>query len=141
VVFSNALNDSLEVTAVEGAHASVIGGAPAAAVVFAREVDTRTDDDPRVKDLEAEVEAASGVRRAELRARLTELRRSVRAEKLGAVADEFDAVHSVQRAREMGAVHRILPPAQLRPYLIDAVERGMARHRAADVAFPACDGP
>ena len=33
VVFSAALNESMEVAALEGAHASVIGGAPAAAVV------------------------------------------------------------------------------------------------------------
>ena len=42
VVFSSTLNDNMEVAALEGAHASVIGGAPAAAVVFAREVDERT---------------------------------------------------------------------------------------------------
>ncbi len=38
VVFSKALNPRLTVLAVEGSFASVIGGAPAAAVVFAREV-------------------------------------------------------------------------------------------------------
>jgi len=43
------------------------------------------------------------------------------------VADEFDRVHSVHRALEVGALHRILPPANLRPYLIDAVERGIAK--------------
>ena len=41
VVFSQRLNDGLEAAAIEGSHASVIGGAPAAAVVFAREVDKR----------------------------------------------------------------------------------------------------
>ena len=35
----SALNENLETIALEGAHASVIGGAPAAAVVFAREVE------------------------------------------------------------------------------------------------------
>mgnify|MGYP006145792861 CR=1 FL=1 len=34
VVFSGVLNDNMEVLAVEGSYASVIGGAPAAAVVF-----------------------------------------------------------------------------------------------------------
>ena len=38
VVFSKALNENLQVAALEGAYASVIGGAPAAAVVFARDV-------------------------------------------------------------------------------------------------------
>jgi len=137
VVFSNTLNDCMEVAALEGSYASVIGGAPAAAVVFAREVDTRTNEDPRVKALEAEVQAASGPQRAVLRDRLAELRRAVRAEKLGQVADEFDAIHSVQRAQRVGAVHVILPPARLRPYLIDALERGMARCRGEQgVVFP-----
>ena len=42
VVFSKALNPSMKVLAVEGSFASVIGGAPAAAVVFTGEVDKRT---------------------------------------------------------------------------------------------------
>ena len=41
VVFSKALNPSMTVLAVEGSFASVIGGAPAAAVVFSGEVDKR----------------------------------------------------------------------------------------------------
>ena len=35
VVFSRALNETIEVAALQGTYASVIGGAPAAAVVFA----------------------------------------------------------------------------------------------------------
>ena len=42
VVFSKALNPSMTVLAVEGSFASVIGGAPAAAVVFTGEVEKRT---------------------------------------------------------------------------------------------------
>jgi hypothetical protein len=51
----------------------------------------------------------------------------VRSDKLGEVAAEFDAAHSVERAHRMGSVHRIVPSADLRPYLVDAVRRGMAR--------------
>jgi acetyl-CoA carboxylase carboxyltransferase component len=47
VVFSKALNEELVAMAVEGAYASVIGGSPAAAVVFPREVRARTQKDPR----------------------------------------------------------------------------------------------
>jgi uncharacterized pyridoxal phosphate-containing UPF0001 family protein len=65
--------------------------------------------------------------KARLRAQLEEMIATVRSEKLGEVAEEFDAIHSIQRAREVGSVHRIIAPAELRPYLIDAVERGMAR--------------
>jgi acetyl-CoA carboxylase carboxyltransferase component len=121
VVFSNALHDNLEVAALEGSHASVIGGAPAAAVIFAREVDQRTRKDPRVLELE------SAIADPELRARLEETRAAVRSEKLGEVAQEFDYIHSVERALEVGSIHRILPPGELRPYLIDAVERGMEK--------------
>ena len=51
----------------------------------------------------------------------------VHSHQLGAVAAEFDAVHSVERALAVGSVDRIIPAARLRPLLIDAVERGMAR--------------
>ena len=45
VVFSKALNPNMTVLALEGSFASVIGGAPAAAVVFAGEVEKRTSAD------------------------------------------------------------------------------------------------
>jgi acetyl-CoA carboxylase carboxyltransferase component len=127
VVFSGVLNDNMEVLAVEGSYASVLGGAPAAAVVFTRDVDQRTAKDPRVKELEAAIAAADGVEAAHLRVELAELRSAVRSEKLGEVAAEFEAIHNIERAQQMGSVHAIIPAAELRPRLIDAVERGMAR--------------
>jgi acetyl-CoA carboxylase carboxyltransferase component len=127
VVFSGVLNEGMEVLAVEGSYASVLGGAPAAAVVFTREVDKRTSADARVRDLEAAVSAAGGVEQAHLRAELATLRAGVRSEKLGEVAAEFEAVHDIDRARRMGSVHDIVPAAELRPRLIAAVERGMQR--------------
>jgi acetyl-CoA carboxylase carboxyltransferase component/biotin carboxyl carrier protein len=131
VVFSNRLNDGLEVAAVEGSHASVIGGAPAAAVVFARDVERRARADGRVRSLEHQLETAGASERLRLRARLSALVEQVRAEKLGEVAREFDAVHSVDRAQHVGSVHRVVPADGLRPYLIDAVERGMRREEQA----------
>ncbi|MEX0868247.1 MAG: carboxyl transferase domain-containing protein, partial [Nitriliruptoraceae bacterium] len=127
VVFSGALNDHMEVAAVEGSHASVIGGPPAAAVVFAGEVNRRTDADERVTELEERIQAASDAEAAHLRAELDAMRSKVRAEKLGEVAAEFDRVHSVERAQRVGSVDRIISAADLRPYLIDAIERGIAR--------------
>ncbi len=127
VVFSSALNASVESAAVEGSYASVIGGAPAAAVVFAGEVDARTRRDPRVAAVEAEVAAADGPEKARRRAALAEVWAVVHAEKLGDVAREFDQVHSVYRAQQVGSIHRIIPAAALRPYLIDAVARGIQR--------------
>jgi acetyl/propionyl-CoA carboxylase alpha subunit/acetyl-CoA carboxylase carboxyltransferase component len=131
VVFSETLNDNMEIAAVEGSYASVIGGAPAAAVVLAAEVNKRTAADPRVTGLQAELAQAaadgSDADAAQLRARLASVRATVHAEKLGQIADEFDNVHSIERARSVGSVDTIVPPARLRPYLIDAVQRGMRR--------------
>ena len=131
VVFSNKLNDNLEVAALEGTYASVIGGAPAAAVVFAREVKRRTQEDPRVVLLGQELAEATGPERIELDERLTALRRTVHAERMREVAEEFDGIHSVQRAKRVGSVQSIIPPARLRPYLVEAIARGLAKAEAA----------
>jgi len=127
VVFSRALNENLEVAALEGTYASVIGGAPAAAVVFAGEVETRARKDERLKTLNEAVAKAEGPERARLRTQWDELFKIVHSEKLGEMAAEFDRVHSVQRALAVGALHRIIPPGDLRPYLIQAVERGIRK--------------
>src|SRR5680860_1400722 len=127
VVFSGVLNDNMEVVAVEGSYASVIGGAPAAAVVFARDVTSRTAGDPRVTDLETQLAEADEGEQAQLRLELAELRTAVRSEKLGEVADEFEQVHNIERALTVGSVHAIISARELRPYLIGAVERGISR--------------
>jgi len=127
VVFSAKLNDHMEVAALEGSRASVIGGAPAAAVVFTRDVKKRTLADPRVAELRAQLDQPDRGKDMTLWAEFNDVYEQVRSEKLGQVADEFDAVHSVQRAQEVGSVHQIVAPESLRPYLIDAVERGMAK--------------
>jgi acetyl/propionyl-CoA carboxylase alpha subunit/acetyl-CoA carboxylase carboxyltransferase component len=122
VVFSKALNPSMTVLALEGSFASVLGGAPAAAVVFSGDVGARTANDPRVREIEARVAAASGADRAALAAELDEVRSSVRAEKLGEVATEFDRVHSIQRAVEVGSVDAVIRAAELRPRIIEAIQ-------------------
>jgi len=128
VVFSGALNDNMEVVAVEGSFASVIGGAPAAAVVFTRDVNTRVANDQRLKEAESALAAEQDeAERSQLRVQLADLRAAVRSDKLGEVAAEFEQIHNIERAREVGSVHTIVPAAQLRSYLIEAVERGMAR--------------
>jgi acetyl-CoA carboxylase carboxyltransferase component len=127
VVFSKALNSSMTVLALEGSFASVLGGAPAAAVVFSGEVNKRTAADPRVTGLQAQVSAAGGAERAALNAQLAEVQSAVRAEKLGEVAAEFDRVHSIQRAVEVGSVDAIIGAAEMRPRIIEAIEHGMKR--------------
>jgi hypothetical protein len=127
VVFSRTLNENLEVVALEGSYASVIGGAPAAAVVFAREVDTRTKKDSRLEDLSRKMAQADGAEKGRLRVMWNDLFKRVHSEKLGEVAAEFDRVHCVERALQVGALNHILPPRNLRPYLIGAIERGMEK--------------
>ncbi|MFG2063121.1 carboxyl transferase domain-containing protein [Micromonospora sp. NPDC048871] len=122
VVFSKALNPNMTVLALEGSFASVLGGAPAAAVVFARDVDARTAADARVRELQARVAAAAGAERATLTAELDELRSAVRAEKLGEVAAEFDRVHDIHRAVQVGSVDAVIRAAELRPRIIEAIE-------------------
>jgi acetyl/propionyl-CoA carboxylase alpha subunit/acetyl-CoA carboxylase carboxyltransferase component len=123
VVFSKALNPNLTVLALEGSFASVLGGAPAAAVVFSGEVNNRTANDPRVSELQAQMPAAGGAERAALSTRLADAQAAVRAEKLGDVAAEFDRVHSIQRAVEVGSVDTIIKAAELRPRIIEALGR------------------
>jgi acetyl-CoA carboxylase carboxyltransferase component len=125
VVFSRTLNERLEIAALEGTYASVIGGAPAAAVVFAGEVESRTRKDSRLRALSEAMEAADAVEKARLRAEWDNLFKIIHSEKLGQVADEFDRIHSVHRALRVGALHRIIESRNLRPYLIDAVRRGI----------------
>ena len=96
VVFSATLNDDMEVLAVEGSFASVIGGAPAAAVVFTREVDERTRADAAGAGArDGRSPTPPETRPACARPSWPRPRDAVRTEKLGEVAAEFDAVHSV----------------------------------------------
>ncbi len=127
VVFSKALTDSMEIAAVHGSYASVIGGAPAAATVFAREVKQRTEKDPRVAAARAAADAATGPEVGKLRAAIGHVTAAVRSQKLGEVADEFDAIHTIERALQVGSVDRIIAAEELRPYIVDALHRGMAR--------------
>jgi acetyl/propionyl-CoA carboxylase alpha subunit/acetyl-CoA carboxylase carboxyltransferase component len=122
VVFSKALNENMTVLAVDGSFASVIGGAPAAAVVFARQVDARTAADPRVAELEARLAATTRPdKKAGLAGELAETRATVRAEKLSALAAEFDATHSIQRAVRVGSVDAVIPASQLRKAIAEHI--------------------
>jgi len=126
VVFSKRLHDDMETAAVTGSYASVIGGAPAAAVVLSRQVAARTDADPRVASLRERVSTATGKALAEAHHELAEVTEAVRAEMLKQVADEFDGTHDIRRAMRVGSVDQIIPPGQLRPFVIRALERRLA---------------
>jgi acetyl-CoA carboxylase carboxyltransferase component len=127
VVFSQQLNPNLETVALEGARASVIGGATAAAIVFAGEVEREAAADERIQALDEAIAGAEGAERQRLRARRAELWEQVLAEKRHAFAERFDRVHSIERAVRVGSVTSIVEPASLRWFLIEAVQRGIRR--------------
>ena len=122
VVFSKALNPQMKVLAIEGSFASVIGGAPAAAVVFSGEVDKRTAASPEMRDLDARIAEASGSERIALVVEQSDLRAKTRAAKISEVAAEFDGIHNIHRAVEVGSVDAVIPAARLRPEIIAAIE-------------------
>jgi acetyl-CoA carboxylase carboxyltransferase component len=119
VVFSRELNPQLRVAALRGSYASVIGGAAAAKVIFARDARRRA----AARDL--------GERRETTNAAFQRATLEAQAE----IAAEFDAVHTVERARDVGSIHDILEPSEIRPYLIAELERALAhRHRRSVTA-------
>ena len=136
VVFSRALNDNLQVAALEGSFASVIGGAPAAEVVLAADVRARVQQDPRVRALRERLEAADEGERLSIYAALNRLLEEATLEKKAEVAAEFDRIHSIERAKKVGSLHHILAPDRLRPFLIRALERGIAQCGGGDISTP-----
>ncbi len=125
VVFSRALNRGLYAVAFEGAFASVIGGVPAATVIFGREVQSRTDMDPRVTALREHLKSDSDLspaETAELRNRLERLIAEVAAEKQSEIAREFDATHTAERACAVGSLDAVVSPRHLRRLLIERLD-------------------
>ena len=120
VVFSKALNPNLRAAALEGSFASVLGGAPAAAVVFPREVKQETFSDPRITEMLDCLNRGSCSQRE-----YDELVSKVYNEKQTALGQKFDKIHSVQRAKEVGSIDDIVKPSEIRPYLIRTIEAGM----------------
>ncbi|MSP73069.1 MAG: fused acetyl/propionyl-CoA carboxylase subunit alpha/methylmalonyl-CoA decarboxylase subunit alpha [Myxococcales bacterium] len=123
VVFSKALNENLTALALTGSYASVIGGGPAATVVFPREVKARAEADPRVVEARRAANASDAADRLRRRDAVESLLRDVILEKQGDVAREFDLVHSVSRAVEVGSLDAVIEPSRLRPAVIEVLDR------------------
>jgi acetyl-CoA carboxylase carboxyltransferase component len=124
VVFSRELSRDLRAIAVEGSFASVIGGGPAATVVFSREVRARVAADPRIEALREQLQDNPST---EIRAAFDKLRREVTIEKRGQIAAEFDSIHSVQRAKQVGSLEEIIPASSIRPRLIELLNAAPRR--------------
>jgi len=128
VVFSKTLNPNIYTIALTGSFASVIGGAPAAAVVFQREVLNLSRRDPRIREWEQQhpLNMAPAEQQALLRQEYQELFQKVQAEKMSEVGEQFDAIHTVQRALRVGSLDAVIEPSQLRPAVIAALQRRRA---------------
>jgi acetyl-CoA carboxylase carboxyltransferase component len=122
VVFSKALNPNITAMAVKGSFASVIGGAPAAAVVFPRKVRQLVATDERLATLESKISNARTSEKPLLLEERNKLHLEVTLEKRGVIAAEFDAIHSVERAIEVGSLDAIIEANTLRPAIIEALE-------------------
>ncbi|MDR1932155.1 MAG: ATP-grasp domain-containing protein [Spirochaetales bacterium] len=122
VVFSKHLNANLHSVALEGAYASVIGGAPAAAVVFPSLVMKQTYQDPRVIRAEEKLKSGRGFSQKDFE----EIFRRVHTEKQAGLAARFDNIHSVERAKNAGSIDAIISVKELRPYVIKKIEEWMA---------------
>ena len=125
VVFSKGLNPRLQALAVEGSFASVIGGAPAAAVVFPRDVKKRVDADPRVVAARQTLEETPPAKRPRLREKLEALLSDVTLEKQAEVAKEFDAIHSVERAVRVGSLDAVIAARNIRPAIIERLRKAL----------------
>lgn len=115
VVFSRELSDNIRAFALSGSYASVIGGGPAAKVVFSRDVRVRTLEDERVKRCERELRFRGT---QEAREALDTTIDEVTLEKQAELATEFDEIHSVERALEVGSLEKIIEPDAMRETLI-----------------------
>jgi len=125
VVFSKTLNPNLTALALEGSYASVIGGSPAAAVVFPREVRRRAARDPRFAAAQQRLALAQqGDESERLRVESEKLLSDLVLEHQGHVAREFDAIHTVERAVAVGSLDAVIPAARLRPAIIEVLDRG-----------------
>jgi acetyl-CoA carboxylase carboxyltransferase component len=129
VVFSQELNDGLQAIALSGSYASVIGGGVAASVVFKREVRAQALADPRVTERQRNLRRNPG---SDARESLEEILTEVTLEKERDLAEEFDAIHTVERAEQVGSLARIIEPEQMRPQLIAELERSSVAACAAD---------
>ncbi|MFW6368832.1 MAG: carboxyl transferase domain-containing protein, partial [Spirochaetota bacterium] len=121
VVFSKRLNENLHAAAIEGAYASVIGGAPAAAVVFPGVVRKEAAADERVVEARQRLENEESYTQADF----DSLYQDVHSEKQAELALRFDTTHSVARAKSVGSIDSIIGIDSLRPYIISSLERGM----------------
>jgi acetyl/propionyl-CoA carboxylase alpha subunit/acetyl-CoA carboxylase carboxyltransferase component len=128
VVFSRRLNERLEVLALEGSYASVIGGGAAAAVVFARRVSEQAQADARVVAARKALSEASDKARRQAQEAYERAFAAAEMDAQNALAKEFDTVHSVERALKVGSLDGIIPATHLRRALCQRLDAAIAAY-------------
>jgi acetyl-CoA carboxylase carboxyltransferase component len=141
VVFSKALNPNLRSMALEGTFASVIGGGPAAAVVFPREVRRRAEADLRLAEAREALCAAPEARKPLMREQLDALYSEIIFDKQGEVAREFNSIHTVDRAVEVGSLDAVIKPEELRPAIIGQLMEAERGQKEGDRGDAVQSGP
>ncbi len=126
VVFSKELNPRLTSMALVGTYASVIGGAPAAAVVFPRDVRRKVGRHADVLAAQAALSSAAPIDKPRLREKLDAQIEATTLDVRAAVAREFDSIHTVDRAVQVGSLDRVIEPAALRPAIIEQLSQDLS---------------
>ena len=98
------------------------GGAPAAAVVFPRKVSQLVQQDPRIQKLQQKLKTSSPGASANLREQLNKLESELLLEKRGEIAQQFDTIHSVDRAISVGSLDAVIKPQNLRSAIIKRLQ-------------------
>lgn len=120
VVFSKALNTDLQVFALNDTYASVIGGQVAVKVVN----EPKTEVTKEAKRLEGEAEWAARLRGAKDAEATAKIKREIYAVAERTIRNRYDAIHTVDRAKSVGAIDDIIAADGLRQTIIEAVEAG-----------------
>ncbi|MCA3141358.1 MAG: carboxyl transferase domain-containing protein [Betaproteobacteria bacterium] len=127
VVFSKRLSERLDVSALQGSYASVIGGSAAAAVIFARRVEDTALADPRVVAARAALGTGNSHERRVAQEAYESALAAAEADARTTLGREFDQVHSVERALAVGSLDAILPARELRPALVARLQAEIAK--------------
>ena len=124
VVFSKSLNPNMKAAALEGTYASVIGGAPAAAVVFPRLVSKNTFSDPQL------IEAQEKLKKGEIsKSEFDELFETLHLEHQARIAQKFEKIHTVNRATKVGSIDDVISASDLRSYLKKSLSEGIEKYK------------
>lgn len=121
VVLSKQLNPSLKILALERSRIQVIGGKAAAKVIFNRRISRDAAEDPRVLKAITALEISP-----ENEATKNGLEISYRKAHLEAISEledkkaaKFDAIHTVQRALQMGAIDEVIPLSKWKTKIVE----------------------